>query len=111
MDLWVHGDLVGTVLTGSPNTDIHVIGDLFGTIKPMREKGGLLSLEVRGFASHLTIESLASLLYTRFEGSIAESNLQAGLYPPPGAPPRNPRQAPLRMTFNCVVHRQVDMLD
>jgi len=77
---WINGDLNGEIGTGTPTTELHVMGDFNGIMKPT---GGaaLASVDVRGFMSAHDLENIARHDYTEFSASVALSDAPAGIYP------------------------------
>jgi hypothetical protein len=81
--IWVNGHLRGEVGTGEPMTQVHVMGDFTGTLKPAGKEAALVALDVRGFAPYAALEGALKYDYTEFRASIGESDRPAGFYPPP----------------------------
>jgi stage V sporulation protein SpoVS len=79
--IWVNGNCAGGIVTGHPSTDLHVLGDFSGTIKPA-SKASLLYLNVRGFMPNALLEQIAALEYTEFNATIGTSDRPPGIYPP-----------------------------
>lgn len=82
--LWINGDLNGKVTTGSPSTQLHVMGDFRGSMQPLDE-AALAYLEVRGFMPGEKIEQINEHSYTEFRASIGLSDQPPGLYPRPNS--------------------------
>lgn len=78
--LWIGSDFDGTLKTGCPYTRIFIGGDLKGQILP-NESVSLLNLTVFGFAANATLHNIMDCNYTTFQASIAESDLEPGIYP------------------------------
>jgi hypothetical protein len=80
--VWVRGDLCGEVDTGSPSTQLHILGDCRGAIRPTA-KPSLLYLEVGGFMPFELLERTAAVGYTEFNAVVRKSDRPAGIYPAP----------------------------
>jgi hypothetical protein len=80
LHVWIRGNLIRTIYTGDPSTEVHVQGDLIGQFKPTRG-GGLLWFDVEGFMPYGAIEALARLHYTEIRAHIAFSDHSPGIYP------------------------------
>jgi hypothetical protein len=78
--VWIAGNLGGEVATGTPSTDIHVMGDIVGGIAPAGDDAALLSVEARGHVPWRVLVKTSERAYTRFEGTIGSSDRPAGLY-------------------------------
>ena len=50
-EIWIDGDLTGSIRTGSPSTKLHVGGDFSGDVSPAND-ASLLRLSVGGFADN-----------------------------------------------------------
>ncbi len=77
---WIHGDLDGGIRTGHPSTNLHIMGDFRGDMKPLRG-GALAYLEVRGKMPYGAIQATAGHGWTEFNASIGISDEPPGLYP------------------------------
>ncbi len=82
---WIHGDVEGTVITGTPRADVRTMGNLSGRVRPGKGPA-LLFLEVRGFVPFDRIEGIAEAGFTLFHASVGISDRPAGLYPADGEP-------------------------
>lgn len=80
LKIWIRGNLIGTIQTGDPSTDVHVQGDLIGPLKPTSE-GGLLYLDVDGFMPYGALELLSRMKYTEIRAHLAVSDHAPGIYP------------------------------
>jgi hypothetical protein len=94
--VWINSDLHGTVETGTPSIQLHIMGDFAGTMRPVNE-AALAYLDVRGFMPNKKIEEITEHKYTEFEASIGISDQPPGLYP---------KASPLRHNGQWVVHAQ-----
>jgi hypothetical protein len=74
---WVNGSLKGHVETGTPMTDLHVVGDFTGTLEP-QDKGALLDLDVHGFTGQASIDAILAHGYTSARFSIGLSDAEPG---------------------------------
>jgi hypothetical protein len=81
--IWIDGDMRGEIATGEPMTNLHVMGDFAGTLKPIRE-AAFLHLEVRGFMSLGSLEAISSYRYTQFHATIGASDQPEGIHPGQG---------------------------
>ena len=78
--IWIDGDFIGSLETGSPSTKLHILGDFTGKVTPF-EKAALLWLVVKGHASDDLISTISTLGYTQFNAAIDHSDVEPGLYP------------------------------
>lgn len=78
----VAGNLSGHVLTGNPTSNITVLGDLTGTIKPNKGDGALVYITVYGNTDIKTIKQIYSHDYTEVIGAFNYSNAKSGTYHP-----------------------------
>lgn len=78
--IWIDGDFIGSLETGSPSTKLHILGDFTGKVTPF-EKAALLWLVVKGHASDELISNISMLGYTQFNAAIDHSDVEPGLYP------------------------------
>src|SRR5262249_20924707 len=79
-NVWIEGHLRGQLRTGRPSTELRVLGDFTGTIRPS-EKPALLYLQVDGFMPYASLETIAAVGYTEFNASVGRSDRPPGLYP------------------------------
>ena len=77
--VWIAGNLNGEVATGTPSTDLHVMGDIVGRISPVGE-AALLSVEARGHVPWRVLVQTAERQYTVFQATVGSSDRPAGLY-------------------------------
>jgi hypothetical protein len=84
--IWINGNLNGEIGTGVPSTEVHVMGDFNGTMKPL-DKGALAYVDVRGFMSAAKIRTIADFGYTQFQATVGVSDQPPGLYPKRRGPP------------------------
>jgi hypothetical protein len=77
---WFERHLRGVVCTGSPSTEVYVLGDCSAVIRPT-ERPALLFLQVAGFMAYRSLEATAVAGYTEFLASIGRSDRPPGLYP------------------------------
>ena len=99
----VGGDMTGTIKTGNPSDDIHVLGDCSGMIVPSGQDASLLQLEVEGHISFDLLERIADAGYTLFHAVAHHSDRPPGFYP--DAADRQ-RFASLRSDIRWTVHSQ-----
>lgn len=78
--IWIDGDFIGSLATGSPATNLHVRGDLTGRITPF-ENAALLWLVVKGYVSNELISDISTMGYTQFNAAIDYCDVEPGLYP------------------------------
>ncbi|QDV46723.1 hypothetical protein Enr13x_66320 [Stieleria neptunia] len=78
--IWIDGDFSGALITGTPSTHVHVLGNFAADVSPM-ERPALLWLAVGGFAENDLMVSVASVGYTQFNATVGRSDVPAGLYP------------------------------
>jgi hypothetical protein len=76
---WIEGDLRGQVWTGYPATNLYVKTDFAASVRPIG-KPSLLYMEVGGFMSYASLETISAIGYTEFNASIARSDRPAGMY-------------------------------
>ena len=77
--VWIAGNLNGEVATGTPSTDLHVMGDIVGRISPVGE-AALLSVEAQGHVPWRVLVQTAERQYTEFQATVGSSDRPAGLY-------------------------------
>lgn len=94
--LWVGSDFSGGLKTGNPSTTLQVCGDLTGHVLPAGSRS-LLYITVSGFAANSLLSDIADLGYTQFNGAIASSDVEPGLYPNSG----NVKKTPDGNSFSC----------
>lgn len=94
--IWIHGDLIGAIKTGSPITRLHVMGDYTGTVQP-RDDPSLLYIDIRGFASSASMRTINKMKYTEFNASVGFSDQPPGTYP---------KRSIMKMTRNWFIHTQ-----
>ena len=95
---WVNGSLRGQVETGTPMTELHVVGDFTGTLEP-QEKGALLDIDVHGFMAQAAVDAILAHGYTSARFSIGLSDAEPGLRF--GGPVNHSE-----LTASWVVHKQ-----
>jgi hypothetical protein len=78
--IWIDGDFTGALITGTPSTNVHVLGN-FSAAVSATDSRALLWLAVGGFASNASLVSIASVGYTQFHATVGRSDVPAGLYP------------------------------
>ncbi|HBE71814.1 MAG TPA: hypothetical protein DDW52_27030 [Planctomycetaceae bacterium] len=78
--IWIDGDFTGALMTGTPSTNVHVLGNFAADISSTDEPA-LLWLAIGGFASNATLVSIASVGYTQFNATVGRSDVPPGLYP------------------------------
>lgn len=78
--IWVDGDFTGALMTGTPSTNVHVLGNFSAEVSPT-DGLALLWLAVGGFASNASLVSIASTGYTQFNATVGRSDVPPGLYP------------------------------
>lgn len=78
--LHIAGDHHGKISTGHPSTKVIVHGDFKGTFSPLEGSGSLASIQVYGFTSRETIESILSHKYTQISAVFHYSNIAPGIY-------------------------------
>ena len=84
--LWVDGDYDAALETGTPITNLHVMGDFKGSMKPFTQ-AALAFVDVRGFMASDKVKAVAEQHYTQFQASVGFSDQPPGLYPTPRAEP------------------------
>ena len=77
-DIWINGSLYGTVATGNPSTDLYIIGDFLGRVRPTRD-ASLLHIDVGGYMSTDSFMSICRHDYTEFSASAGVSDRTPGL--------------------------------
>jgi len=97
--MWVHGSLTGDVETGAPSTDLHIMGDFTGSVRP-HEKGALLAIDVHGFMAESDVTAILEHGYTDANFSIGISDVS------PGVHFGGLLEGMKRLTGSWVVHRQ-----
>lgn len=80
--IWTYGNFHGEVLTGHPSTNLHVLRDFHGNIRPV-EKASLVYLDVQGFMQYALLERVAQHHYTVFNASVNRGDRLPGFYPEP----------------------------
>lgn len=76
---WIHGDVQGQIELGTSDSEIHILGNLTGTLSAP-DSVRLITLEVAGYAPSEILTELASRSMFALRASIGRSDSEPGLY-------------------------------
>lgn len=77
--VWVGGDVHGEVLSGEPSMDLHVKGDLLGSVRPMSQ-AALLYIDAGGKAPSAVLAATDRYRYTELLIAVGSSDLAPGIH-------------------------------